>query len=102
MTLAINSLTPRARRLVVQAAAEAASRDQGFVGTEHLLLAIAQDPRGVAGQVLDQLGVRGDVLQRLTTIIDRQAAGEAGHPGDQAVVAFDPSPASNHPLLLLT
>jgi ATP-dependent Clp protease ATP-binding subunit ClpA len=64
MTLALNSLTPRARRVIVQAASEAEGQGQGFVGTEHLLLALARDSHGVAGQVLDQLGVREEVLVR--------------------------------------
>ncbi len=102
MTLSINSLTPRARRVLVQAASEAESRGQGFVGTEHLLLAMAQDPHGIAGQVLDQLDVRAEVIERLTVILNGQGGGEAGHEGDQALVKFDPSPGSNHPLVVLT
>ena len=88
--------------MLVQAASEAESRDQGFIGTEHLLLAIAQDPRGVAGQILDQLGTRAEVIQRLTGILNDQGGGKAGHEGDQALVQFDRSPNSNHPLLVLS
>lgn len=101
MTLALNSLTPRARRVIVQAASEAEAQGQGFVGTEHLLLALARDSRGVGGQVLDQLGVREEVLVRLLALIGSQGGGDAGHESDQARVAFDPSPGSNHPLLVL-
>lgn len=101
MTLALNSLTPRARRVIVRAASEAEAKGQGFVGTEHLLLAMARDSHGVAAQVLDQLGVREEVLVRLLAVIDSQGGGEAGHDRDQARVAFDPAPDSNHPLLVL-
>jgi ATP-dependent Clp protease ATP-binding subunit ClpA len=102
MTLPLNSLTPRARRVLVDAAAEAEAQDQAFVGTEHLLLALARERRGVAAQVLDQLGVLEEVVQRLSAIIRTQGGGEARHDGDQALVVFDPSPGSNHTLLVVS
>ena len=77
MTLALNSLTPRARRVIVQATAEAEAWGQGFVGTEHLLLAMARDSHGVASQVLAELGVRDEVLERLAAVISGQGGGHA-------------------------
>ena len=102
MTLPLNSMTPRARRVLVEAAAHAEAQNQNFVGTEHMLLALARDRRGVAGQVLEQLGVLDEVVQRLTAIIGTQGGGEARHDNDQASVAFDPSPESNHALLVVS
>ena len=55
-----------------------------------------------AGQILDQLGTRAEVIQRLTGILNDQGGGEAGHEDDQALVQFDRSPNSNHPLLVLS
>ena len=102
MTLALNSLTPRARRTVVRATAEAEGRGQGFVGTEHLLLALALDPHGVAGQVLDQLGVREAIIERLAAFISTEGVGEARDNGDEARVAFDSSPLSNHRVVVMS
>ncbi len=102
MALTVNSLTPRARRVLLMAASEAAAHEQAFIGTEHLLLALARESHGVAGQVLDELGVRDEVLQRLATIISAQGGGQARHDGDEVLVAFDPSPGSNHPLRVVS
>jgi len=43
---------------------------QDFIGTEHLLLAFALDPDGIAGRVLDDLGVRDEVQTRMKEIIE--------------------------------
>jgi ATP-dependent Clp protease ATP-binding subunit ClpC len=48
----------RARRVVVLAQDEARTLKQGTVGTEHLLLGILALDDGVAGQVLEDVGVR--------------------------------------------
>jgi ATP-dependent Clp protease ATP-binding subunit ClpC len=48
----------RARRVVVLAQDEARTLKHGTVGTEHLLLGILALDDGVAGQVLDDVGVR--------------------------------------------
>ena len=102
MTLALNSLTPRARRTVLRATAEAEGREQGFVGTEHLLLALALDRHGVAGQVLDQLGVREMIVERVAAFISSEGGGDARDDGDEARVAFDASPRSNHRLVVMS
>ena len=101
MALALNSLTPRARRVLVRAMLEAEARGQGFVGTEHMLLVMAQDSHDVASEVLGELGVRDQVIERLTAAIGREGGGDAGHESDQLRVGFDPSPRSNHPLVVL-
>ncbi len=38
IALPLNSLTPRGRRVLVEAASEAEAHDQAFIGTEHLLV----------------------------------------------------------------
>ena len=102
MTLALNSLTPRARRTVVTATAEAEGRGQGFVGTEHLLLALALDRDGVAGQVLDQSGLREAIIERLAEFISTEGGGDARDHGDEVRVAFDSSRISNHRLVVMS
>ncbi len=48
-------LTPRARKVVTEAEGIARSWGHGYVGTEHLLLALYSEPEGVAAQVLVDL-----------------------------------------------
>lgn len=49
--------TDRARRVTVLAEHAAVDRQQGYIGTEHLLLAMLADGDGVAATVLHELGV---------------------------------------------
>lgn len=42
---------------------------QDTVGTEHLLMAFAEDAEGIAGQVIDQLGGRQRCLEILEEIV---------------------------------
>jgi ATP-dependent Clp protease ATP-binding subunit ClpA len=55
--------TASARSTVVRAQEEAADAGDHHVGTEHLILALAQDD-GVAGAVLRDAGVTGERLRR--------------------------------------
>jgi ATP-dependent Clp protease ATP-binding subunit ClpA len=45
------------KRAIESAEREAQARGDSFVGTEHVLLALAADDHGVARHVLDALGV---------------------------------------------
>ena len=49
--------TPRVQRILQEAEAEAIRSGSTSIGTEHLLLALARDDEGVAGQLLRRLGV---------------------------------------------
>jgi ATP-dependent Clp protease ATP-binding subunit ClpA len=101
MTLPINALTPRARRCVVQAGTAAERLDQDYIGTEHLLLALANDPDGVAGQVLERLGVRAAVRAELEAFI--QSSGPSRQPhdrGDEVQVGFRPDENGNPQIVL--
>ena len=68
----------------IDEAAEAIATDLGhtYVGTEHMLLALAADGDGVAGRVLADLGVAEDVPARLREIM---ASPGYGTPSDQVV-----------------
>lgn len=61
--------TERARKAVFYAQEEALNFGEGYVSTEHLLLALLRDPDSVAARVLTQLGLD---LQRLRVEIEKQ------------------------------
>jgi len=65
------SLAPRWEKAVQMATLEARQLDHDRVDTEHLLLALAREPEGVAARVLADLGVGyGEVLRRVSEIRD--------------------------------
>ena len=51
------SLTPRTKKILEISAMEARRMNHGYIGTEHLLMAIIRDGDGVAAQILTSLGV---------------------------------------------
>jgi ATP-dependent Clp protease ATP-binding subunit ClpA len=56
---------------------------QTAIGTEHLLMALAEDPDGIAGQVVDQLGGRQRCLEMLEAIITSDGYNKPSHSGEQ-------------------
>ncbi len=54
--------TPRTKKAMELSVAEATSAQQGYVGTEHILLAILRDESSVAVRLLTAFGVRADDL----------------------------------------
>ncbi|BAU40557.1 ATP-dependent Clp protease ATP-binding subunit [Leptolyngbya sp. O-77] len=64
--------TPKSKRVFEQAFQESRRLDQRHVGTEHLLLSLAQEHESVAAKVLENLGVN---LDQLRTMVIR-AVGE--------------------------
>jgi hypothetical protein len=75
-------LTERARQVLELAQAEARRFNHNYVGTEHLLLGLLREGRGVAAIVLLELGVELDTVRsRVEFIIgrgDRRVTGEVG------------------------
>ena len=64
------AVTPRIRQILERAAEVSTSRTgKRFIGTESLLRVLADDTEGIAGQVLQELGVRDAVRQRLDEIM---------------------------------
>ena len=101
MALPINALTPRARRCLIHAGVTAEDHSQLFVGTEHLLLALANDPHGVAGQVLERLGVRTAVQDELAAFIESEGPSIERHDhGDEVRVGFRPDEDGNPRIVL--
>jgi ATP-dependent Clp protease ATP-binding subunit ClpC len=56
--------TDRARRVLVLAQEEAARRNHGFLGTEHILLGLVRERDGLAATALESLGVTGEAVQQ--------------------------------------
>ncbi|MBE6757341.1 MAG: ATP-dependent Clp protease ATP-binding subunit [Ruminococcaceae bacterium] len=61
--LSPQDFTPRVKTSLELAVAEASAMQQGFVGTEHLLLAVLKDESSVAMRLLTALGGRADELE---------------------------------------
>jgi ATP-dependent Clp protease ATP-binding subunit ClpC len=60
-------MTPRMQRVLEQARTEARTRGHDYLGTEHVLLALLGDERGVAGRVLSAHTDR----QQLSAAVER-------------------------------
>ena len=56
-TLSPNDLTPRSKKIVQTALSEASKNGQGFVGTEHILLAVLMDYESYAVKFIEELSV---------------------------------------------
>jgi ATP-dependent Clp protease ATP-binding subunit ClpC len=72
--------TDRARRVVVLAQEEARGLNHDYIGTEHLLLGLMREGKGVAARALDGLGVRVDaVAERVEAAAGRGSEAPSGH-----------------------
>jgi ATP-dependent Clp protease ATP-binding subunit ClpC len=72
--------TDRARRVVVLAQEEARMLDHNYIGTEHLLLGLVHEGRGVAAEALVSLGISLEaVRQQVEQIIGRGSDAPRGH-----------------------
>lgn len=59
-----SALTDRSRKVMELAQNEAAKLGHNYIGTEHILLGIAAEGRGVAAEAIKNLGVNLDAVQR--------------------------------------
>jgi ATP-dependent Clp protease ATP-binding subunit ClpA len=82
-------LTPRARKVIEQAMDEARRLQHSYVGTEHLLLALAGESGGVGPGVLESLGVTLEEV-RTRTMQVMYPAGAIGATGATGALG-DPS-----------
>jgi ATP-dependent Clp protease ATP-binding subunit ClpC len=55
--------TPRAKRVLELSIEEARDLGHGYVGTEHMLLALLEEEAGIGMQILQQLGLRPSVIR---------------------------------------
>jgi ATP-dependent Clp protease ATP-binding subunit ClpC len=72
--------TDRARRVVVDAQEEARALDHSYIGTEHLLLGLIAEGRGVGAKALEALGISsGTVRQQVEEAVGRGQHTPSGH-----------------------
>ncbi|MGH7576628.1 MAG: Clp protease N-terminal domain-containing protein, partial [Longimicrobiales bacterium] len=88
-TIALGELpyTSRAKKVLEYAMAEARELNHSYVGTEHLLLGLLREEKGIAAQVLNSLGVsledaRAETLKLLgSDVSPSQPSGSSGGGG---------------------
>jgi ATP-dependent Clp protease ATP-binding subunit ClpA len=72
--------TDQARRIVVLAQEEASRLKHNYIGTEHILLGLIREGKGVAAEALKSLGISLDpVRQQVEEIIGRGQEAPQGH-----------------------
>jgi len=64
------ALMPRMKRTMDNAARIAAARGHDWVGTEHVLLALLDDPAGIAGSAIRLLGYEPALREKVEGVID--------------------------------
>ena len=84
-------LTPRAKKVIELAVDEARRLNHNYVGTEHLLLGLLREGEGVAGGVLESLGINLERARTETNRVLSQAGPAQAQPGK--------APASRTPTL---
>jgi len=70
-------LTPRAKKVIELAVDEARRLSHNYVGTEHLLLGLLREGEGVAGGVLESLGINLERARAETTRILNQTTSQS-------------------------
>ena len=72
--------TDQARQVVVLAQDEARSLDHNYIGTEHILLALVREDKGIAARALESLGISEAAARRqVEEIIGRGEQAPHGH-----------------------
>src|SRR5215207_9111929 len=81
MTMNGYNFTERVRKVLAQARVEAPALYHEYVGTEHLLLALARENDGVATAVINSLAVRTDeIIDRILEVLKRGQPGRTTGP----------------------
>src|SRR5208282_281582 len=84
--------TPRAKKVLEYAVEEAQHMGHSYVGTEHLLLGLIREEEGVAARVLENLGLRLDVVrEEVLNLLGEGQAQQAGS-GKEAAASGSGSP----------
>ena len=72
--------TDRARRVVVLAQEEARMLNHNYIGTEHILLGLIHEGKGIAAKSLESLGISlASVRTQVEELIGRGSSGPTGH-----------------------
>ena len=74
-------LTPRAKRVIDLAYDEARQLNNNYIGTEHLLLGLIREGEGLAGRVLNKLGVDLERTRREVILLQDSEPGQQGATG---------------------
>jgi ATP-dependent Clp protease ATP-binding subunit ClpC len=92
-TIALGELpyTSRAKKVLEFAMAEARELNHSYVGTEHLLLGLLREEKGIAAEVLNQLGVTLEEARRQTLKL------LGSEPNSTPTAAASPTSASSTP-----
>lgn len=76
-------LTPRTKRILEMSASEARRLNHKYIGTEHILMAIARDGSGVAAKILARAGINMQMLYTdIINALDRDSETEAPSSGE--------------------
>lgn len=89
--------TPRAKKVLELAVEEAQNMGHNYVGTEHLLLGLIREEEGVAARVLENLGVRLDVVRE--EVISLLGEGQPHQAQQQQSTGSNPKSKSKTPTL---
>jgi ATP-dependent Clp protease ATP-binding subunit ClpC len=63
------ALTPRMKRTMENATRIAAARGHDWVGTEHVLIALLDDPDGIAGSAIRRLGYEAALREMVEGVL---------------------------------
>jgi len=93
--------TTRAKKVLEYAMAEARELNHSYVGTEHLLLGLLREEKGLAAKVLGQLGIgieeaRAEMLKLLGTDMPSQEGPSDVPPGASKAESKSKTPALDH------
>src|SRR5437868_6719945 len=93
--------TSRAKKVLELAMSEARELNHSYVGTEHLLLGLLREEKGIAAQVLTDVGVnleqaRAETLRLLGSEIPQPAPGQQPAPPAQKSEKKSKTPALDH------
>ena len=75
--------TPRAKKVLEYAVEEAQHMGHSYVGTEHLLLGLIREEEGVAARVLENLGLRLEVVREEVLNLLGEGQAQQQQPGGQ-------------------
>ena len=85
MTKGTAPLTPRMKHTMARAHELAAERGHDYLGTEHMLLALIDDPEGIAGGVMHRLGYADRIRDEVVRIIESVGYSTAAPPPNRGL-----------------
>ncbi len=89
-------LTPRTKRIIEMSAYTSARYGHGYIGTEHLLLAMLEERECVANKILDSLEINPTDLRKvILAYLNGMAHGESGAKSTAARTKQNPQNAAN-------